>query len=270
VSDQKMIQSDTVVTKESLVLNQTQGFGVSERYSTITTQNVLDRLTASGYTINSTALTKPRSASKQGFQKHMVRLSHSDLTLKNIGDSRPEVVIVNSHDGSTSIKFLIGIFRMVCSNGLIVGQTFGGVSIRHVGDVWTKIDKGLDDIRDRLPLIGESIERFQSVKLTESQVFEYTREAVKLIVPENSVNVNLSSALRVRRSEDSQSDLWTVFNRLQESALRGGVKYQTETKDVNGLVTIKNNTSRTIKSIDRQVEVNKGLWDLTEAFSKAA
>lgn len=265
-----MDQNKTLIqTREDLVLNQSQGLNVSDRYQAAKTSEIVERLVNSGFQVTNTVLTKPRDKSREGFQKHMIRLSHSSLELKNVNDSRPEVVIVNSHDASTSIKMLIGIFRLVCSNGLIVGQTFGGVSIRHVGDVWTKIDKGLEDIKTRLPLVAESIQDFSRIQLNDSKTRELTSEAVKLIVPSQAINVDLSSALRVRRNEDKNTDLWSVFNRLQESALRGGVKYQTETVE-NNVVSIRNNTSRAIKSIDRQVEVNQGLWDLVTEFSKVA
>lgn len=254
------------------VLNQKQGLNVSDRYSAVNTQNMLDALGERGFSVTKTILTDPRKTEREGFQKHMIRLTHADLEsqFKNVGDSRPELVIVNSHDASTSIRFLIGVYRLVCANGLIVGNTYGGVSIRHTGDVWSKIDKGLEDVTKRLPLVAETIQRFSSIQVNESKTLELTREAVKLIVPKNTLDVNLSSALKVRRGEDSSQDLWTVYNRIQESFLRGGVQYRSETRDENNVVSIRNNTSRAIKSIDRQVEVNRGLWDLVENFSNVA
>lgn len=249
------------------VLNQTSGFGVTEKYSHVKTQDVIGRLESQGFQVTNKTFTRPRKSEKQGFQKHMIRMTHQDLVLKGVGDSRPELVIVNSHDGSTSIKFLLGVFRLVCSNGLIVGQTFGGVSIRHVGDVWSRIDTGLDEIKERIPLVAEKIKLFQSIELNEGQKLELAKRAVSLVVPENAVNVSVSSALSPRRSEDKYNDLWTVFNRLQENALRGGIQYQTETFE-NNVASIRNNTTRLIKSIDRQVEVNKKLWDSAESFLK--
>lgn len=254
------------------VLNQKNSLNVSDRYSHVTTQDVLTQLESRGFKVTNTVLTKPKKTEREGFQKHMLRLSHVDLEsqFKNVGDSRPELVLVNSHDASTSIRFLIGVYRLVCANGLIVGNTYGGVSIRHTGDVWSKIDKGLEDVTKRVPLVAETIQRFSSIQLNESKTLELTREAVKLIVPQNAVNVNLNSALRVRRGDDSSQDLWTVYNRIQESLIRGGVQYQSETRDEKNIVSIRNNTSRAIKSIDRQVDVNRGLWDLVENFSNVA
>ncbi len=33
-----------------------------------------------------------------------------------------QIIIVNSYDASTSIRFFIGAFRLICSNGLIIGK----------------------------------------------------------------------------------------------------------------------------------------------------
>jgi hypothetical protein len=46
----------------------------------------------------------------------------------------------NSVDGSTRFRALMGWFRFVCSNGMVVGVTDSDVRRRHVGDL------GLDDV----------------------------------------------------------------------------------------------------------------------------
>lgn len=252
----------------NLVLNQSQGYNVTGKYVPVKTQDIIDKLVNSGFQVTNTVVTKPRKIEKLGFQKHMIRLSHNDLVLKNVNDSRPELVIVNSHDATTSIQFLIGIFRLVCANGLVVGKTYGGSSIRHTGDVFTKIDESLDDIRKRLPMVAEIIQKFSSIHLTQSEIRDFTNEAIKLLLPKTATNVSLESASQIRRQDDDASDLWTVYNRVQETFLNGGVKYQTPNTE-NPLI-LRPNTSRRIKSIDRQLEVNQGLWTLADEFSKVA
>lgn len=255
------------------ILNQVNGFNVSDKYKTVTTQNLIDQLTAKGYVQTAMTKTKVRGQSKDGFQKHMVRLSHQDLTkaLTVVGDSRPEIVLVNSYDGSSALKIMLGIFRLVCSNGMIVGKTFGSYAVRHVGDIGPSIDAALIDVATRLPQVSEKIGQFAALQLTEGQRRDFANEAVKLILPENCQTVNLDSALEIRRNGDKGQDLWTVYNRVQESLIRGGVEYTSiTTNDEDKTFNIRNNTSRAIKSIDRQVEVNQGLWDLTESFSKVA
>lgn len=54
------------------------------------------------------------------------------------GDGHPMALrleCVNSVDGSTRFRALMGWFRFVCSNGLIVGVTSSDIRRRHVGDL---------------------------------------------------------------------------------------------------------------------------------------
>ena len=255
------------------ILNQVQGFNVTEKYTPVATQTLIDTLTAKGYVQTALTKTRVRASSKEGFQKHMVRLAHRDLNLKltQVGDSRPEIVLVNSYDGSSSLKIMLGIYRLVCSNGMIAGSTFGSFAVRHVGDIGPQIDNALTQIAGMLPNVSEKINLFNALQLSEGARADFAREAVKLILPENVQTVDLSSALTIRRSQDTKQDLWTVYNRVQESLIRGGVKYTSViTNDEDKTFDVRHNTSRAIKSIDRQVQVNQGLWDLTESFAKNA
>lgn len=59
------------------------------------------------------------------------------------GDGHPMALrleCLNSVDGSTGFRALMGWFRFVCGNGLIIGVTRSDVRRRHVGDV------ALDDV----------------------------------------------------------------------------------------------------------------------------
>jgi hypothetical protein len=132
----------------SNLLTQTQGFEVSDKYRVIPTQSIIDRLVDKGFQVEKMVITRPRQSTKDGFQRHMVRLSHRDLVLRNVNDSRPELVIVNSYDGSSSLKIMLGVYRLVCSNGLVIGSTVNQTRIRHVGDVWTQLDASLVALTD--------------------------------------------------------------------------------------------------------------------------
>jgi len=167
---------------------------------------------------------------------------------------------------------MMGIYRLVCANGLIVGNTFGGVKFRHSGEnVMDRIERAVEEIQTEIPRISAKIQDFSSINLTENQTREYAEQAIKLIVPKTGYNVSLDSALTVRRTEDTPNNLWSVYNRVQESLLRGGVSYLTRNVNpLNNEVNIRSATSRPVKNIGRQVELNKTLWDLTESFAKVA
>ena len=59
----------------------------------------------------------------------------------------PTINISNSYDGSSEASAMAGAFRLICSNGLIIGVTFGKGSTRH--SVWSKknaFDKIIDGV----------------------------------------------------------------------------------------------------------------------------
>lgn len=249
----------------TLVLNQTQGLNVSEKYVPVRTASIVETLEKRGYAVTSHSKKRVRDASKEGFQKHLVRMSHNDMILKNVNDSRPELVIVNAHDGTSSVRLMLGIFRLVCSNGLIVGNTFGGYNIRHSGNALERLDVGLVALTDSLPEVNDTIERWSNIKVSEHQQRIFAIGASRLILGEHSPAVaDVDSMLRVRRAGDAESSLWSVYNRIQESMIRGGIRYTKPTFDANGLMSIKGGTTRAVRSIDRQVSLNRDLWNLTQ------
>ena len=69
------------------------------------------------------------------------------------GDGYPlnlRIECFNSVDGSTRFRVLMGWFRFVCSNGLIIGVTYSDVRRRHIaglglGDVNTVLKAGIEE-----------------------------------------------------------------------------------------------------------------------------
>jgi hypothetical protein len=56
--------------------------------------------------------------------------------------------------------------------------------------------------------------------------------------------------------DDAGDDLWTVFNRVQENLLGGGLVRRTESGRLS--------RTRRITSIRQDVRLNSRLWDLAE------
>ena len=48
----------------------------------------------------------------------------------------PEIIINNSYDGTSEVSAMGGAFRLVCSNGLVIGYSIGKEGSRHT--VWNK------------------------------------------------------------------------------------------------------------------------------------
>lgn len=244
-------------------LTQNIGYNTSNRYKVVTTQDIVDYLIPHGYTISTVQNSRVNKAEKQGFQKHIVRLRHPSMTesLKSF----PEIVIVNSYDKSTSVKIMLGIYRLICSNGLIVGSTFEEYRVRHVGaNILGQIKQYCDAIIASASKVNSILSHWNSIQLPNNTIDMLYRQAASLVMPDNA---RLTSTYTPRRLGDTGNDLWSVFNVVQETAVRNGFSYLKTLHDpIQGDIEVKGRT-RAIKAIDRLVDVNKQLWNMAERLA---
>jgi hypothetical protein len=109
--------------------------GVSERYRFLPTSSILNGMRENGWVPVRAQEQSIRTEARRGFQKHVVRFArveHLQTWEKN--QVRPEVVLVNSHDKSSAYQLHCGLFRLVCTNGMVVSDgTFQRISIKHSG-----------------------------------------------------------------------------------------------------------------------------------------
>lgn len=251
-----------------LNLNRDQGHNVSEKYKVIKTGDLVSQLETEGYNVRTLSVQKSRKPEYQGFGIHALRLQHKSLVLNRDGLT-PEIVLRNSYNGTSCFEIMLGVFRLVCSNGLIVGTAFESLKVRHVGDsVMTKVFESMQKIQSQTLKLGDDIERFTAKQLTQDEIQNFASQVALELVPKIK-DVNQPSGviieslkpqdlLRVRREADQGTDLWSVLNVIQENALNGGLRYQSQNE--NGL--IRRNSSRRIRSIDRNIEVNQLVWNI--------
>lgn len=238
------------------LIEQSQGFEMSTKYKPITTKSVVESLKADGYEITKFSAAKVRKKTKDGFQKHLLRISRNDLDL-GIDGLRPEIILINSYDGSSSFQLLVGIYRFACANGLVVGNSYFQRRIRHVGDVLPKVLNAVNDVKHALPLVAQDIKKFGVRILTQDEKQKFALKVAQAVTGLEEVQlVNPESLLEVRRSEDNGNDLFTVLNVVQENILQGNLKVLNN----NGLTpTIRK--MRKVKSLSRSTEINQLVWD---------
>lgn len=248
---------------------------VTDRYSFIPTTRVLDVFKSHGWMPSKIKEASTRIEENKGFQKHMIRLRQA-IGNVNVGDIFPEIVLTNSHCGSASFQVMAGLFRLVCLNGLTVADsTFETHRIKHIGYTDQKVIDAVCSVVDTTPKILNKVEEFKSIELSkeEKQIFS---ESILDVVFEEDVwekgktpgttadKHNTASFLMLpRRSEDTKDDLWTMYNVVQEKVIKQGVTLISE----NPRYRVGNKT-RAVKSIDRDVKLNKALWALTEKMAE--
>jgi hypothetical protein len=183
-----------------------------------------------------------------------------------VGDNFREIVLVNSHDGTSSYQLMAGIFRLVCSNGMVVSS--GGmdeVRIKHAGDVIPAVIDGCVQILDRMPEVSEQVREWSGLRLSDGQQRAFAAAALTLKYDEEEAPFSADKLLTVKRREDAAPTLWNTLNTVQENVIRGGVGYVL--RDESGRRKQIRRT-REVNGIDQNVKLNRALWVLAEEMRK--
>lgn len=242
---------------------------VSSKYEFVPTYKVVDALCNEGWQVSKVQEMRANAEDNQGFQKHLLRFRRQDLT---IGEDFVEMVLVNSHNRTAAYQLMAGIFRLVCSNGLIVGDTFNRISVKHMGNTTDDVMDASFEIIKSAPQISERIQEVKAIDISQQQREIYAESAaIAMYGDVESVPYDSTQLLRARRYEDRDTinSLWTTYNVVQENLIKGGIRGQKIVTDASsGRDRVKRTTSRQVKAIDKDVKINKALWNLTEKMTK--
>lgn len=231
----------------------------SERYSYIPTAAVLAKLRQEGFQPFMVAQTRVRDEGKREHTKHMLRLRHASQIN---GAEANEIVLLNSHDGTSSYQMLAGMFRFVCANGLVCGDTLADVRVPHKGDVTGHVIEGAYEVLRDFDRVRDSRESMRAITLDEREanVFAQAALTLKYDNPDKPAPVTEAQILLPRRVEDRQDDLWSVFNRAQENLIKGGL----HGRNASG----RSQKTRPVQGIDQNIRLNRALWVLAEGMQK--
>lgn len=229
----------------------------SQRYSYIPTAAVLSELRKEGFQPFMVCQTRVRQEDRRDYTKHMLRLRHASQI---DGAEANEIILLNSHDGTSSYQMLAGMFRFVCQNGLVCGDTFADVRVPHKGNVTDDVIEGAYEVLHGFEQVEHSRDAMRVITLDdgEAEVFARSALTLKYDEPGKSVPITESQVLRPRRFDDNQSDLWSIFNRVQENLVKGGLTSRT----ANG----RQQRTRAVQGIDQNVRLNRALWLLADGL----
>lgn len=231
---------------------------VSNNYTHIPTSQVIEDMIELGWTPVSAQEVRARKS--RGYQKHIIRFQNQNIMIKgNDGDDVfPELLLTNSHDGKNAFHLRVGLYRLVCSNGLVIADTeFSNVAIRHMGYTFEALREQVLAMINTLPNLVQKINTFRTTELSETQIEEFATKAVALRWKGKKSYVELTELVAAERDQDKGSNLWTVFNRIQEKLVNGGLSYN------NGKKTRK---VRALKNFTADMQFNGELWQLAEEY----
>lgn len=233
---------------------------MSERYTFVNSLSLVEEIMKAGYIVTAAQQRATRSGGRDPrFTRHMLRFRDPRIKPSKVGDVLPEVQMVNSHDGQSRFLFTSGLFRLACTNGLLVPMNgdSAGIVQTHIGDldeIMTRIRVVMDKAVDSIKVV----DRMTKKKLSDAQQLSFAKQAVEIVYDKDSP-IDPKLLLNVRRDIDKEPTVWNVFNRVQENIVRGGLDI------VRGDRTFH---TRGITHIGRTSQVNLALWVLAEKFAK--
>ena len=235
--------------------------GISDKYVHVPTEQVIEDVMKLGWSpINAYRVNSRKK--RNGVGRHMVKFVNYDF-MQEGKTEYPELLLTNSHDGTTAFKLDVGIFRLVCSNGMVIkSQDFGSVKVRHYGYDFDTIKGAVNTLVEKIPDYLKQVEDMKQQKLEREQQLEFARQAAMLRftnTTEEAIEkiVDMEDILASTRKEDDGDGLWEVFNRIQEKVVNGKFNYALGKKE---------RKARPVKGFKSQVKLNQGLWELASSY----
>ena len=252
---------------------------VSDRYVQASTATVIEDLAKLGWYPTEVKQCRSKKGSKGIRSFHMIALQNPNVkiskivensngTSTEIVDSYPRIILTNSHDGFNSFKFILGLVRLICSNGLVLcSDEFANLSIRHINYTFETLRTVVTDIVEKVPYVVSTMNDMKNTILSNENKKELATAVVKIRKEmDDNQQIALDEAtimdiLMPVREEDKGDDLWTVFNVCQEKMIKGGFHSVGKNNKLR--------KQRGITSIKKDIEYNQQLWNLAMNYLPA-
>lgn len=232
----------------------------TKRYHFTPTFEIIDMMEDMGYMLTAAKQSKTKIPLRRDHGVHIVEFQHPDLYVKDSStgevEARPTIVLVNSSDGSRPIDFQMGMFRLVCSNGLIVkDKDLGGFKERHTKFSFQEIKDLISSKVDMLPKTIEKINKWTGIEMDAKTRHAFAVEALalRLSTDREPETYEIHEILNPRRSADEAHNLWCTYNVIQENLIKGGFQ-------------MNERSARPITNPWQDLQLNKQLWEMAEKY----
>ena len=236
----------------------------SSQYQTLPTLEIAEALRrAIGVEIFGATQAQPREVGRRAFAKHVLRLRRPG---EDRGGHAPELILTNSYDGSAAYGLALGVYRFVCANGIVCGETWDEARIPHIGsDAVPLMIEETRRFAGRFGAVDEAISGMSHLRLPQEEIAGFGRSALALRHGKAVASeMPPESVTAPRREEDQPNTLWCVFNRTQEALTRG--LYGRTVRNARG--HLRERAVRPIRGIDQNRQLNRDLWTLAETTQR--
>ncbi len=206
--------------------------------------------------------------------KHAVTLRNPEMTKAGIqrGDRFVQATLINAHDGSSPLIFMLGILELVCTNGMTSMRSGFSIRLRHVGLTLDVITSKFLELASNANTMLEQARIMSGIMLSNEQANEFARRAIPLrwalevendrhqFVPNESIP-SPSLLLQSLYNAQSETTLWNVAQNVERNLLDGGFNIPGSTKSGQRKVT-------SVKGLDALTRINAGVDALAWEFSQ--
>jgi len=236
---------------------------VSNRYVFVNTESIINDMYSLGWYVVSAKQRKPRAGVETRFTPHQIIFQNPKIQIVSEDENlAPSIILMNSHDGTHTLQFRMGIYRAACSNGLVIPEDeYTSFKIRHRGYTFDTLKESMEK---SLSLVSEKTEVINTMIGREMNEQEQMDLALKALLIRTNISTEsvetpityseetLRAVLQPRRPADRWNTLWHVFNRVQEAVTHGGFQVEVE----NG----KRRNLPALKSFERDFRMNEKLF----------
>jgi hypothetical protein len=264
IQNTQFLTKSEIRQKASSIFTAQGAPGTSDKYAHIPTDRIIDDMQLLGWGVVDAKQVKARKG--EGYQKHLIVFRNNDIQITSEdGDTVfPQILLTNSHDGKNAFTFTAGLFRMVCENGLVVSsREFENMKIRHYGYSFEELQDTIKSMVEKLPLTVESLNKFRAVELSQEQALEFAKKALTTRFSDeeiDNIQIDFNELLTPTRPQDRGSDLWSVYNVIQEKIIHGMFDYK---------YGVKSRKARKIKNFKQDLVINEKLYDLALEYVNA-
>jgi hypothetical protein len=216
---------------------------VKQKEFYIPTLDVVEKFQNEGWQIK--GVNEQRGKNRK-ISSNYIQLHHPDFAVKNSkgkDEAYTSITISNSCNGVKPLQMSLGIFRQVCTNGLVAFDRQGETeNIKHIAINARDLDRFITPMNNKVNKLLTEVSEMKHRGLSIEDMRKLATEAASLRYA-NLDDINIDDLLVVNRVEDESNDLWTVFNRIQE------------------------NLTHDIVNLDEDIKLNQRLFALAETFA---
>ena len=248
---------------------------VSEKYIVANTYTVIQDMEKLGWKVVRAAQRRATKKSSKRFSYHMVALQNPDIKItkqvdggEEIVECFPQIILTNSHDGLSCFQFRVGLYRCICSNGLVISDAeLSEFKIRHIYYSFENLRAVVGRILEALPSKVERMSQMSNVLLSEDQKLDFAKKALSIRkgVKEEELQADeetYKDLLTPVRKEDEGDSLWNVYNVLQEKIVKGGYTTAEEGKKARKV--------RKVTSFIKELDFSRRIDEVAQSYLMAA